>query len=107
MYIVINNKPINLARVVPNFLMVLILVYFGFHVLTGQKGLFTYFQLKQELTAAQEELDEVKMQRLNLEHRVSLVKEKTLDQDMLDEQARRQLGYIGPNEQVIFLKDKK
>jgi cell division protein FtsB len=42
--------------------------------------------------------------RKSFEKRVSLLRQESLDPDMLDEMARVQLGLIGPNDLLVRLK---
>jgi cell division protein FtsB len=48
------------------------------------------------------ELDQVRVERLNLEHKVSLLRPSSLDLDLLDEQSRLTLGYAERDERILF-----
>lgn len=90
----------SLTNVIVTLALILILVYFLYHAVSGNRGFFAMVQLRQEVTHMQVELDIVKAQRLQLEHKVQRLKDESLDLDLLDELARLQLGYAAPNEQV-------
>jgi len=77
------------------------LAYFGYHAVSGDRGLLTWWQLRQDLGDALAQSDALAAQRQVLEHRVALLKRGHLDPDMLDERARMMLNMIGPNEVVI------
>jgi len=83
----------------------LIIVYFVYHTLHGDRGFFSYVQLKSELATAEQKLDVVQKKRETLEHRVALMHPDRLDADMLEEQIRRNLGYANPQDIIIFKDD--
>jgi len=60
-------------------------------------------KMGQQVYAAHAEADEVKMERMSLEHKVNMMYSKSLDIDLLDEQARRLLGRANKNE-IIYLR---
>lgn len=80
---------------------VLLLGYFSYHAVSGDRGLLALMQLSQKVEEAKKELDQTNAERLKLEHKVSLLKDESLDLDLLDEQARKLLGYVGKDE-VIY-----
>lgn len=77
--------------------------YFGFHALQGDHGLITYLRYGQYIGSLQAEYDQTLKVRENLEHRVSLLRSKSLDPDLLEERARDVLGFAHPNDRVIYL----
>ena len=87
--------------VVPT-LWVLVTGYFGFHAVNGDYGLSAWFQLNQEITTAEAELASVEATRAELDHRVGLMRRDSIDPDLLDEQARRSLGFVAGDEVVIL-----
>jgi cell division protein FtsB len=79
----------------------LIAVYFGYHALTGDRSLISYWRLTQEVEEARAKLAVTKGERERLEHRVTLLRPETIDPDMLDERARWALGYLGDRDVMI------
>lgn len=77
--------------------------YFAYHAINGQRGLSAMFSLTDQIEKAKAELDEVRSERLYLEHRVSLLRPDSLDLDLLDERARATLGYAGEGEEVYMI----
>ena len=59
--------------------------------------------LTQELEKSQYVLDLIHADRLQQEHRISLLKPESLDLDLLEEQARRYIGYSEKNEVIVAL----
>jgi cell division protein FtsB len=88
------------------FISLILMIYFIFHAIAGNRGIIAYFKINQKLDKATTELDELRSERIELEHRVNLLK-SPLDKDMLDEQARRALGVASPNEKVFIIEEKK
>ena len=81
----------------------LLVAYFGYHAIEGDRGLLAYLALTQELKKAEISRDLIGADRQVLERRVALLRPEGVDPDMLDERARAVLNDIGPNESVIFL----
>lgn len=75
--------------------------YFGYHMVEGDRGLKAYARLSAEIARAETAYAAVSEERLKLERRVKLLRSTSLDLDMLDEQSRRVLGLIGPDEVVV------
>ena len=75
--------------------------YFGFHMLTGERGLLLTHHREQVLLAKGQELAEVRKQRMELEARARLLSDDSLSADLLEERARSLLGFVGPRDYVI------
>lgn len=85
-----------------SFIAVSILAYFAYHMFSGGRGLAALLTLNSEISSIQNELDLVRMERLELEHSSNLLKSESLDLDLLEEQAKKILGYAKPQEIVII-----
>jgi len=79
------------------------LFYFGFHAWHGQYGINVKYQLEGRLAVLQAELDTLRGQRLAMERRAQLLKDGSIERDMLDQQARYMLDLARPDEVVILL----
>ncbi len=97
---IIGNLAITLIFAVGIF-------YFIYHTVSGSKGIFAMIQLSQKVEKARDKLDYVKAERVNLEHKVKLMRSDSVDPDMADEQARKMLGLAKENEIIITIPDKK
>jgi cell division protein FtsB len=82
----------------------LVIGYFGINAYTGNHGLRAKQDLDQQYTALSEELDQLKRQRAEWQHRVKLLKSESIDPDTLDERARAVLNYLDPRELTQMLK---
>ncbi len=89
------------ALIVPA-LAVVFLSYFGFHAWHGTFGIYSSYQLEERKAALETRLAELKTERLDLESRVLLLQDGTLEKDMLDEQARRALNLTNGDEITII-----
>ncbi len=76
--------------------------YFAYHVVQGERGVYAWMALDQELVLAEATLTELRTGRERIANRVRLLHPQSLDADMLDEQVRAMLGYGRPNEIVVL-----
>nr|WP_246168476.1 septum formation initiator family protein [Wolbachia endosymbiont of Ctenocephalides felis wCfeT] len=63
--------------------------------------------LKKEIEHNKLLLQHISLERDKLSNRIFGLYEKSLDLDLLDEQAKNALGYVNPNEFMIMLDAKK
>ncbi|MER9398238.1 septum formation initiator family protein [Mesorhizobium sp. M0615] len=98
-----QHKQRNTGRLIIPSLCVAFLAYFGFHAYHGEFGINSKYQLEAQTIELQAKYDAIKARRVDLERRVQLMHEGTLEKDMLDEQARRALNMSQPDEITIML----
>ncbi|MGD9649832.1 MAG: septum formation initiator family protein [Dongiaceae bacterium] len=96
-----NNKP--LRRLLPTILIALVLGYFAYHAIQGDRGLITYFRLRADLNKSEIQRDELAIKRQQLESEVQQLRPDHVDPDRLEEEAKRSLGYAKKNELMIVL----
>lgn len=77
-------------------------IYMTYHAFSGERGILALIRLNTENVKLYSELENVKADRIHLEHKVSLMRPDSLDLDLLEEQAKKILGLIGKDEKVIF-----
>lgn len=82
-------------------ILISVLLYFVFHAIYGNRGILAYFNLQQKIDKAEEELENIRAERLEMEHKVKSLKSESLDPDMLDEHARKSLGVAGKKEEAF------
>ena len=78
------------------------LLYFSYHTVQGDRGIIAYLRLKLQVEKTEMALIESNSERDILSRRVQLLRPEFLDRDMLDEQARRSLGLVHPDDLVIY-----
>ncbi len=79
-----------------------LIAFFGFHSLTGERGLLMRDNLDREIAAAQEHLQLLKKENTQLESRISLMRSDIVDKDILEEMARSELGLFADNDILIL-----
>jgi len=80
-----------------------LLTYFSYHAIQGERGLFAWIQLNQQLKQTRALADAVAGQRAELENRVRRLSSGSLDSDLLDERVRSMLNLARGDEVVIML----
>ena len=91
----------RLRPFIPSLLLAVLIAYFGFHALTGERGLLTSEQRDETLTARTAELKQIRAERMDLEARARLLRDSSLSADLLEERARSLLGFADPDDYVI------
>lgn len=94
----------RLRPFLPTAALALLIVYFGFHAFTGDRGILTSNQRDEALLAKTHELAQVRAQRQDLEMRARLLRDTSLSADLLEERARSLLGFADPRDYVIRMK---
>lgn len=90
------------VRLIMPALTALFLAYFGFHVVNGSFGLRANETFEAEKARLESTLIAERGEREALERRIALLRDGSIERDMLDEQVRRSLNYVGPNDLVIL-----
>jgi len=99
-----HHKQRNTGRLIVPAVSALFLAYFGFHAYHGEYGIYSKYRYEAEAVELQARLDTARSQRMDMERRVQLLHDGTLEKDMLDEQARRALNLSQVDEIVIMRK---
>ena len=63
----------------------LLMIYFAFHAINGDRGLLKYLYLRQEIAEAQKIAGHYNSQKLKLEEKVKHLSNSSLDLDLLEE----------------------
>ncbi len=79
-------------------------VYFAYHTIEGDRGVLAWLRLKTEIANAEVKLATLDAQRQELQHRVALLRPKSLDPDLLGERALAMLDLGQPGDIVVFYK---
>ena len=75
--------------------------YFSYHFLQGDRGLFSWIRLNQNLERQTLILNTVEKQYNRIKQRVELLSKKNLDLNLLEERVKAVLNYSHNNELVI------
>jgi cell division protein FtsB len=98
-----NKFTINYRVITVNTVMVMLIAYFVFHSLSGERGILAYFRLKKIAQEQNVVLESLVEERIKLESMVKYLHPNSLNTDFLDELARRDLGLVGEDEKIIYL----
>ncbi|HEX3217678.1 MAG TPA: septum formation initiator family protein [Aestuariivirgaceae bacterium] len=78
-----------------------LLGYFGWHGLHGPRSFANEAAIEAEVARLEDELAKVSAERAARDARVALLRPQSIDPDLLDEIARRSLGYVRESEIVL------
>ena len=76
--------------------------YFALQAFHGNYGLQARKGYEEDITRLTRDRDQLQEERKELERRVALLKPESIDPDMVEELARRDLGFAGPNDLVMI-----
>jgi cell division protein FtsB len=82
-------------------ILVLLLAYFLFHFIEGNRGLISYFEVTTELEQKKSDLVKLEKEVKGLENKVVLLRDGSIDPDMLEERAKSQLKLYSKDEFVV------
>ena len=86
---------ISRAKVVfPAAIFIMVIGYFMYHSIQGDKGIYSYIKLKHQLTLARAALDKTDLNKKALEIKVRGLRHTSLDLDLLEERAGAALNVM-------------
>ncbi|MCP5369978.1 MAG: septum formation initiator family protein [Rickettsiaceae bacterium] len=100
-----NDKSIFKIKSVLNIVVLLLICYFIFHSIYGDRGMISYFKLQAQLKNQHQKLASLRAERLEIENSTKLLRDDSMDKDMLDEKIRTVLGMSQPNEKIIKIEN--
>lgn len=83
-------------------LSLLLIAYFGLFALEGDRGYASLQTTQRHVAEAQARLTQVRAEREVIERKVIALRPGSIDADLLDEQARENLGFVRPGEIIIL-----
>ena len=89
---------------IPTAILAGLIFFFGFHALTGERGLLATRQRIATLASDQAELIALQGERAELEIRSRFLRDESLSADLLEERAHVLLGCVDPRDYVIRTK---
>lgn len=81
--------------------------YFLFFMIFGDKGVIKLIELKKEVSQKAQKKEDLQSRIKTRKSMIKGMKSESLDLDLLDEEARKTLGYVGKDEVVIYHEEKK
>lgn len=92
----------RLRQIVLPLLGALVVAYFLYHTVQGERGWLAMLRMQHEVGVAESTLTQLQGEREELEHRTQLLRGESLDPDLLEEKSRELLNYSKPNEIIIL-----
>ncbi|MHA1539521.1 MAG: FtsB family cell division protein [Alphaproteobacteria bacterium] len=80
----------------------IVVIYFVYHTVQGDRGVVSWIKIKSEISEAENRLTLLKTEKESLEAKTSLLRTDHLDLDLLEERTRKVLGYTYPDELIIL-----
>ncbi len=84
------------------FSLSIIISFFSFNILTGDRSFFNNKSLDFEIDLANEKLSLLKKNNIYLLHKTNLLKSSSIDPDIISEYAKKNLGLYNKNEIIIL-----
>ena len=81
--------------------LVCLIGYLAWHAIHGERSVSQSERLATRIATLEAERDEVRKRRMALDDRVALIRPESIDPDVLEELARRKLGFVRPGDIVI------
>lgn len=94
------KKHLNYRRLALALIVTCLIVYLGYHALQGNRGVINLFHLTKEKKELVGEIDKLQAARNAKEGKIKMLKPDSIDVDLLDEQVKRNLGYLNKNEEA-------
>lgn len=91
----------NVMGYVAAISVVALVAYFSYSAIQGPYGLLNLYKIEAREIRLQRELDTLSTQRLAAQSRSRRLSDEYLDLDLLDEQARKVLGFIRGDEIIV------
>ena len=85
------------------FLFGTMIVFFGVHTVSGERGMLARPQLERKIMLAEEQLALLEKHQTFLTHRISLMHKGGVDADILAETARAEFGLYAPNDVIVSI----
>jgi cell division protein FtsB len=101
-YHFVKKYQISKALFVSYFVACFSILYFGFFIVFGEKGLLKLATLSKQIQNEETAKKEICAKLQVKKNMVDGMNLNSLDIDLLDEQARKVLGYAGKNEVIIY-----
>lgn len=97
-----SRKRRSAARFIAPMATLVILGYFGFHAFNGQYGIMANLAMQQRIADLELQLELRSRERSRMESSVALLRDGSMERDMVDQYVRQQLNMLRDNEVVLF-----
>lgn len=80
---------------------ILVLTYFVYHSIEGDRGLRAWYKLDREIEMAEARVSQSRDVHAGWQRKVNTMRPDSINSDMLEEQARRLLNLVDPNAIIL------
>ncbi|HIP23692.1 MAG TPA: septum formation initiator family protein [Rhodobacteraceae bacterium] len=96
-----SGKSRNVIGYLTSVSVVALVAYFSYSAIQGPYGMLTLFKIETKEAQLQMQLDVLRQERAIAANRAYRLSDEYLDLDLLDEQARKVLGFIRGDEIIV------
>ncbi|MBR1735183.1 MAG: septum formation initiator family protein [Alphaproteobacteria bacterium] len=93
----------NIRFIFSNIIWICIACYFTYHIFTGARGALSWALLSHDVIELENNLKSLKEENAFLENKIRLLRNNSLDLDLLEEEAQSILGLAKENEIIVLL----
>jgi cell division protein FtsB len=102
-----RSRKSRFAAALLPFIVAAFAIYTVYQLFSGERGGFSWLKLQRQVQLFQQDKHALEHQKDILEEKVERLSPTTLDEDYLDEQIRRTLPHLRPNDYIIFVEEEK
>ncbi len=95
------NRKSGLVGYIVSLTVIALIAYFSYAAIQGPSGMVSLFKYQAQESRLQNELSELQQERIAAKNRTRRMSDRFLDLDLLDEQARKVLGYARGDEIIV------
>jgi len=96
------NSSFRKKKVATITLLAVLVFYLAYNILSGDRGVLSLFKLTEQHKTLHKEVKILEEEKRILQSKVNRLKPESLDLDLLEEQARKNLGYAKKGETVYI-----
>jgi cell division protein FtsB len=76
--------------------------YFAYHLMAGERSYLRLVSLNAQIATTEQQYEQAAAERTAIEEKVVMMRPGAVSKDLLEEEARRTLGYHYEGEKIIF-----
>jgi cell division protein FtsB len=97
------HNSLNYRLIAANALVYLLILYFIAHSFTGDRGLIAYSNYRKQFKELQAQSQDIEHELEELNNKVLLLNSKSVNLDLVEELAKKNLGYAHRKEKILMV----
>lgn len=97
-----RSKKLLSPKVKLLIILLLLVSYFIYHFFSGKHSILSLFEIDKNKQALDQEVESLKKQKEKFSKKIKIMQPQSLDKDLLEEKARKDLGKIKEGETVYY-----